>query len=207
MAWWAPLIGAGAAIGAQAFSKKPKAPNYRRITDEYLNRRPKGWLTPEDKAMAARTRSRGNEAAAESARYGMGRVNTTLQRRGLAGSAAGAAMKRDVQAGEALGRQRSFEKSADQEYGMYDRNRAYEEGILSAGFGAELGGERQRYAQEAAQNSSFWNSVLEMTPWLVDAYNPAQTNPGEMAAMAPGGYNPKQTRTYDQWQAARSGKG
>lgn len=163
----APLVAQG--IGALVGRRKKKS-NYRALADRYLSMRPDGYVTDADKAASERTRSRLAGAAGEAAK---GRRTYSMRRlvaRGLGASPAAEAAMLKIDQDEALARQGAGETAAAQEYDAYSQNRRYMQEMTGRAFGVEAGGIERDQARDDARQATFYNSLLEVAPFLAAYY-------------------------------------
>jgi hypothetical protein len=169
-----------------AFRRPKKGPNRRAIIERYRQNRPTGYTSAEDEAAAERTRTRVAGAAGAVARRRRMENARQVTARGLAGPAA-AALEQQATDVEAGGAEEAARTSADQLYRAFQSNLGYERSKADTAFGAELGLASQEAAMAEAQNTGFWNSMLEAIPAIAGAFSPstAETTTRAVAGTAP----------------------
>lgn len=159
-----------APLALSVFRRPKRGPNRYAIVDRYRRSRPVGYTTAEDIAASERTRTRmagAGEAAAQRRRAENVRQ---VSARGLSGAAAAALEEQasDISAGAA---EEASRTSADQLYKAFQSNLGYERHQNDTAFGAELGLATEDAARADAQNSTFWNSLLEAIPNVAGAFS------------------------------------
>jgi hypothetical protein len=198
----AQAVAALAPLVLGAFHKRPKEPNRQAILARYRSSKPVGYVTPEDQAAAERTRSRIAGAATSAAQRARQMNARQVTARGLSGPAA-AALEQGATDTEAAGGETAALNSADQLYKAFESNLGYARNQNDTAFGAEMGLASQDAARAQAQDSTFWNSMLEAIPAVASgfpaapagAHSTAPTAGGAPTATAPGGAT-GQTTTY-----------
>jgi hypothetical protein len=194
---WGPIIMGAATVGSALLGKpkKKKSINLRALIDRYLAMKPGGFVSDEDKLASERTRSRLAGASREAGRGRRLRARRNVTARGLAGSPADLAAELAISQDEALGVQGAAEQGVAQEYDAYSQNRSYTQGMVARAFGAEVGAETENARLDAARESTFWNSILDVVPQAAAYFQPG-AKPGAVtpsAAVLPGRPAPRPT--------------
>jgi len=146
-----------------AFHRKKKGPNMNAILARYRASRPEGYVTDADKAQAERVRTKVAGAATAAAARARQLSQRQITARGLEGPAA-AALEGQATDIEAAGAEEAARNSADVLDRAYNSNLGYERGKSDTAFGAEMGLAQQEAIRGQAQETSFWNSMLEAIP-------------------------------------------
>lgn len=143
----------------------------KKIIAGYKEQRPVGYTSKEDEAFAERQRLKGNAATRAVAQQARQLSARQVTARGLGGAAA-AALENNASGIEAAGAEESARTSADTLYGAFNSNLGYERHKADTAFGAEMETANQENARLDAQNSSFWNSLMEAIPAVAGAFVP-----------------------------------
>lgn len=141
----------------------------KKIIADYKDQKPVGYTSKEDEAFAERQRLKGNAATRAVAQHARELSARQVTARGLGGAAA-AALENNAAGIEAAGAEESARTSADVLYGAFNSNLGYERHKADTAFGAEMETANQENARLDAQNSSFFNSLLEVIPAVAGAF-------------------------------------
>jgi hypothetical protein len=176
-----PLLGAAkvastlAPLAAGLFHHRPRTPNIQGIIQRYRNEGPSAYLSPEDRAAAARTRTEVSGSAARAAQIQRAEQGRQILARNLQGPAA-AALADEATATEAQGREQGATEEANQ---LYTTGKEKQNTL----FGAELGAANTAAQRADSQDQTFWNSMID----LAGATSSLWGTPATPNVMAPAG--------------------
>jgi len=173
---------AGTIAGAFRRRRKSKMGN---IIRDYAGKRAEGYTSDADRLAAERTRGRGTASASRSAELARIQGNRQATARGLSGAAA-AALDTKANDIEAAGRESAYGAGEDVLYGAYSHNKDLQAQKDATIFGTMVADETLQNQQADAQQSTFWNSILQGIQTLSPMLPAIGQRPGS-TAVAPGG--------------------
>jgi len=172
--------GVGIASGLKTIFSSSGRPDINRILRYIDARRPRGYLDPEDYAAAEGTRSRLSGQASRTAQGLRYEALRRYSQRRLVGSPAEETTLSRVGEIEAAGRERAGDVAEQQLYDIRLGRERYGQQVNLAALGYNVNEAYRNQARSDAQQSTFYNSLLESLKFLSRHYGAGEyTNEGE----------------------------